>query len=77
MRKRGHPFKTLDAFITFLVKLISLYGVPFGSPEGITSIFSIIVGIDSSALPLTVGQFYGISSPPIYFIFHCTLLVEQ
>ncbi|AKA48367.1 transposase [uncultured archaeon] len=43
--KRGHPFKTPNAFITFLAKLRALYSVPFRSLEGIARVFSRISGI--------------------------------
>ena len=31
--KRGHPYRTPTAFITFLAKLRAMYGVPFRSLE--------------------------------------------
>ena len=43
--KRRHPYKTPNAFITFLVKLRALYNVPFRSLEGIARIFARITGI--------------------------------
>lgn len=43
--KKGHPFKTPNAFITFLAKLRALYGVPFRSLEGIARIFSRVTGV--------------------------------
>ena len=43
--KRGHPYKTPNAFITFLAKLRALYNVPFRSLEGIARIFARITGI--------------------------------
>ncbi len=45
--KRGHPFKTLNAFITFLAKLRALYRIPFRSLKGTARIFSRITGIKS------------------------------
>ena len=30
--KRGHPYTTPNAFITFLAKLRAVYNVPFRSP---------------------------------------------
>ena len=43
--KRGHPYKTPNAFITFLAKLRAVYNVPFRSLEGIARIFARITGI--------------------------------
>ena len=43
--KRGHPYRTLTAFITFLAKLRTMYGIPFRSLEGIVRIFARITGI--------------------------------
>ena len=43
--KRGHPFTTPDAFITFLAKLRAVYSIPFRSLEGIARIFARITGI--------------------------------
>jgi hypothetical protein len=45
--KRGRPFKTPSAFITFLAKLRAAYGVHFRSLEWIARIFSRIVSINS------------------------------
>ena len=45
--KRGHPYRTPTAFITFLAKLRAMYGVPFRSLESIARIFSRITGIRS------------------------------
>ncbi len=45
--KRGHPFMTPNAFITFLAKLRATYSVPFRSLEGIARIFSRVTGIRS------------------------------
>lgn len=45
--KRGHPFRTPNAFIIFLAKLRALYSVPFRSLEGIARIFSRVTGIRS------------------------------
>ncbi len=45
--KRGHPFMTSNAFITFLAKLRATYSVPFRSLEGIGRIFSRVTGIRS------------------------------
>jgi hypothetical protein len=44
-RKRGHPYKTSNAFITFLAKIKAMYSIPFRSPEGIARIFARITGI--------------------------------
>lgn len=43
--KKGRPFKTPNAFITFLAKLRAMYGVPFRSLRGIARVFSRITGI--------------------------------
>ena len=43
--KRGHPYKTPNAFITFLAILRALYNFPFRSLEGIARIFAGITGI--------------------------------
>ena len=43
--KRGHPYRTPNAFITFLAKLRAIYNVPFRSLEGIARIFARITGI--------------------------------
>ncbi len=43
--KRGHPYRTPNAFITFLAKLRAVYNVPFRSLEGIARIFARITGI--------------------------------
>ena len=43
--KRGHPYRTSNAFITFLAKLRAVYNVPFRSLEGIARIFARITGI--------------------------------
>ena len=43
--QRGHRYRMPNAFITFLVKLRALYGVPFRSLEGISRIFARITGI--------------------------------
>jgi hypothetical protein len=45
--KRGHPYRTPNAFITFLAKLRAMYGVPFRSLEEIARTFSRITGIRS------------------------------
>ena len=45
--KRGHPYTTPNAFITFLAKLRAVYNVPFRSLEGIARIFERITGIRS------------------------------
>ena len=45
MNKVGHPFTTPNAFITFLARLRSMYGIPFRSLEGIARLFSRITGI--------------------------------
>jgi len=46
-RKRGHPFKTPNAFITFLEKLRAVYGIPFRSLEGIARTFTRITCVRS------------------------------
>ena len=43
--KRGHPFKTSNAFITLPAKLRAMYSVSFRSLEGIARIFARITGI--------------------------------
>ena len=43
--KRGHPYRTPNAFITFLAKLRAIYNVLFRSLEGIARIFARITGI--------------------------------
>ena len=43
--KRGHPYRTPNAFITFLAKLRAMYSIPFRSLEGIARIFARITGI--------------------------------
>ena len=43
--KRGHPYTTPNAFITFLAKLRTVYNIPFRSLEGIAGIFASITGI--------------------------------
>jgi transposase len=45
--KRGHPYATPNAFITFLAKLRAVYSIPFRSLEGVARIFSRITGIRS------------------------------
>jgi hypothetical protein len=45
--KRGHPYRTPNAFITFLAKLRTVYNIPFRSLEGIARIFERITGIRS------------------------------
>ena len=45
--KRGHPYRTPNAFITFLAELRALYSVPFRSLEGIARVFSRVTGIRS------------------------------
>ena len=45
--KRRHPYKTPNAFITFLAKLRAIYNVPFRSLEAIARIFARITGIAS------------------------------
>ena len=45
MGKRGHPYRTPNAFITFLAKLRAMYSIPFRSLEGIARIFARITGI--------------------------------
>ena len=45
--KRGHPYGTPNAFITFLAKLRAVYNVPFRSLEGIARVFSRVTGIRS------------------------------
>ncbi len=45
--KRGHPYTTPNAFITFLAKLRTVYNIPFRSLEGIAGIFARITGIRS------------------------------
>ena len=42
---RGHPYKTPNAFMTFLAKLRAIYNLPFRSLEGIARIFARITGI--------------------------------
>ena len=36
--KRGHPYRTPNAFITFLAKLRAMYSIPFRSPSGVTTL---------------------------------------
>ena len=43
--KRGHPYRTPSAFITFLTKLRAMYRIPFRSIEGIARIFARITGL--------------------------------
>ena len=43
--KRGHPYRTPNAFITFLAKLRAVCNVPFRSLEGIARISARITGI--------------------------------
>ena len=43
--KRDHPYRTPNAFITFLAKLRAMYSIPFRSLEGIARIFARITGI--------------------------------
>ena len=43
--KRGHPYRTPSAFITFLAKLRAMYSISFRSLEGIARIFARITGI--------------------------------
>jgi hypothetical protein len=45
--KRGHLFRTPNAFITFLAKLRALYVVPFRSLEGIARVLARVTGIRS------------------------------
>jgi hypothetical protein len=43
--KRGYPYRTPNAFITFLAKLRAMYSIPFRSLEGFARIFARITGI--------------------------------
>ena len=43
--KRGRPYKTPKAFITFLAKIRAMYSIPFRSLEGIARIFARITRI--------------------------------
>ena len=43
--RRGYPYRTPSAFITFLTKLREMYSIPFWSIEGIARIFARITGI--------------------------------
>ena len=43
--KRGHTYRTPNAFITFLAKLRAMYSIPFRSLEGIARIFTSITVI--------------------------------
>lgn len=43
--KRGLPYTTPNAFITFLAKVRGVYSIPFRSLDGIAGIFSRITGI--------------------------------
>ena len=43
--KRSHPYRTPNAFITFLAKLMAVYSIPFKSLEGIAIISARITGI--------------------------------
>jgi hypothetical protein len=43
--KRSHPYKTPNAFITFLAELHAVHNIPFRSLEGIARIFARITGI--------------------------------
>ena len=43
--ERSHPYRTPNAFITFLAKLHAVYNIPFRSLEGIAGIFASITGI--------------------------------
>lgn len=47
--KRGHPYKTPNAFITFMAKIRAMCSIPFRSPEGIARIFARITRITRSA----------------------------
>ena len=43
--KRGHPYRTPNALITFLAKLMAMYSSPFRSMQRIARIFARITGI--------------------------------
>jgi hypothetical protein len=45
--KRGRPFKVPYALINFLVKIRSVYSIPFRSLQSILKIFSGIMGLNS------------------------------
>ncbi len=84
--KRGHPYVTPNAFITFPARLRSVYGIPFRSLEGIARIFARITEIRSVCytsifrrirkivpfLPHNGGKQAGIPSYCIYSIHRVT-----
>ena len=56
--KRGHIYRTPNAFITFIAKLRAIYGIRLKSLEGIPRIFARITGITTVC--------YTSSSSPIF-----------